>query len=468
MKEELIIRNARDVSDFIDKHAGGRSSFLIVLIALGGVFADGYDFTSLGIGVPALQHAFGLSPFEVGSVTAMMAIGAALGAIWGGKAADRVGRYKMFLIDLILLVVGALGAALSVNLAMLLAFRFLLGLGVGLDFPVALSFVAEFVNKNKRGGSCNMWAPVWSVAAASTGLIILPFYLAGFGENLWRIAVGFGAVPALIVLLLRFKYIKESAPWAAHNVGLGEAARILEATYKIKTRVLPEADQPTKPAVKDAKFGEIFAPVYSRRTLLIAVICMTQSMEYFAIGFNLPSISQTLFGKAFINAILGAVVFNIFGIVGSGLSALVMRRMGSKLVMTIGYSFTIAALLALFELHNTLPVIDMGLLVGLMILAHSFGAGSQAMTTAALSYPTRIRGLGTGWGQGMVRVGSIIGFYFFPLLVSVAGFYNMIGFLIIAPALGLVATLMMNWNPVGTNMDEVEMLTRVKAVPEGA
>ncbi len=101
MKQELIIRNARDVSDFIDQHAGGRSSWLIVLIALGGVFADGYDFTSLGIGVPALQHTFGLSPFEVGSVTAMMAIGAAIGAVWGGKAADRVGRYKMFLIDLI-------------------------------------------------------------------------------------------------------------------------------------------------------------------------------------------------------------------------------------------------------------------------------------------------------------------------------------------------------------------------------
>jgi MFS family permease len=466
MAEELVIRNARDVSDFVDKHAGGRSSRLIVMIALGGVFADGYDFTSLGIAVPALQHTFGLSPFEVGSVTAMMAIGAAIGAIWGGKAADRVGRYKMFLIDLILLVVAALGAALSVNLPMLLAFRFLLGLGVGLDFPVALSFIAEFVNRNKRGGSCNLWAPVWSVAASCTGLIILPFYLAGFGENLWRIAVGFGAVPALIVLLLRFKYVKESAPWAAHNVGLDEAARILEATYKIKTRVSPEAGRPAKAAIIQAKFGEIFSPTYIKRTLLISVICITQSMEYFAIGFNLPSISQTLFGKAFINAIMGAVVFNMFGIVGSGLSAVVMRKIGSKRIMMTGYVLTVVALFAIFMLRNTLPVTYMGLLVGLMILAHSFGAGSQAMTTAALSYPTRIRGLGTGWGQGMVRVGSIMGFYFFPLLISSVGFFNMIGVLMIAPAMGLVATLMINWNPVGASMDEVEKLDRVKTVPE--
>jgi MFS family permease len=467
MKQELIIRSAKDVSDFVDEHPGGRSTFLIVIIALGGVFVDAYDFTSLGIGVPALTKTFGLSPFEVGSVTAMMAIGAFIGAIWGGKATDKVGRYKMFLVDLILLVAAALGAALSVNLPMLLVFRFLLGLGVGLDFPVALSFIAEFVNKRKRGAGVNLWQLMWYVAASCTGLIIVPFYFGGFGDELWRIAVGFGALPALVILILRFKFVKESAPWAAQNLGLAEAARILEATYKIRTRVVQDTASRVPKAQEPATFGEIFNSRFIKRTILVSVICATQSLEYFAIGFNLPSISQSLFGKEFINAILGAIAFNLFGIVGALVGVAVTRRMGARRMAIAGYVLVLLSLLALFKLHDTLPIGYMALLVGLMILGHAFGPGAQGMTMAALSYPTRIRGVGTGWGQGMVRVGSITGFFFFPLLVASVGFYNMIGILMLAPALGLVAALLIKWEPVGATIDESDEEHRADAVLEG-
>jgi MFS family permease len=452
MTEELTIRSTKDISDFIDEHPGGRSATLVVVIALGGVFVDAYDFTSLGIGVPALQRAFGLTPFQVGSVTAMMAFGALIGAIWGGKATDKIGRYKMFLLDLILLVAAALGAALSVNLVMLLAFRFLLGLGVGLDFPVALSFIAEYVNKYKRGSGVNLWQLMWYVAASCSGLIILPFYYWGFGENLWRVAVGFGAVPAFIILLLRFKYMKESAPWAAQNIGLEEAARILEVTYKIKTRVI-QTTRSVIPVFDRGRFSEIFTSRFIKRTILVSIICATQSAEYFAIGFNLPSISQSLFGKEFIHAILGTIAFNMFGIAAAGLGVVVTGKMGSRKMAISGYLLVLVTLLGLFTLGETLHVAYRGLFVGLMIFGHAFGPGAQGMTMAALSYPTRIRGVGTGWGQGMVRVGSIMGFYFFPLLMASVGLYNMVGFLMIVPALGLVAALLIKWEPVGTGMD---------------
>lgn len=84
MNPDVVIRSARDVSRFIDEHPASRTSLLIVFIALGGVFVDAYDFTSLGIGVVQLKHSFHLSPLELGSVTAMMAFGAFLGALWGG------------------------------------------------------------------------------------------------------------------------------------------------------------------------------------------------------------------------------------------------------------------------------------------------------------------------------------------------------------------------------------------------
>jgi len=73
---------------------------------------------------------------------------------------------------------------------------------------------------------------------------------------------------------------------------------------------------------------------------------------------------------------------------------------------------------------------------------------------ATLSFPTRIRGIGSGWGQAMVRVGSILGFYFFPLVVTAVGLQSMMLYLAVVPLLGLIATLCIAWEPVGQNIDE--------------
>lgn len=459
MNPDVVIRSARDVSRFIDEHPASRTSLLIVFIALGGVFVDAYDFTSLGIGVVQLKHSFHLSPLELGSVTAMMAFGAFLGALWGGYFTDKVGRLRMFLLDLLFLVVAAIGAAVSVNLVMLLAFRFLMGVGVGLDFPVALSFIAEFVAERRKGSNVNLWQMMWYVAASFTGLIVLPFYLAGVSGDLWRVAVGFGAVPALIILLMRLRYMNESAPWAAHHLGLAEAGRILERTYGVQVTIAP-LTAPTKSA-KSPKidFSEIFSPQYRLRTLLVSIICATQSIEYFAVGFNLPTISTRLFGANFIYAILGAILFNLFGIAGAAVAITVTNRLGIRRIAIFGYVIVIIALLLLYAGGPHLSLAIAALLIGLFIFGHSFGPGAQGMTMATLSYPTRIRGVGTGWGQSMVRVGSIFGFYFFPVLVAAIGFRSMMLALVLVPLLGLLAALLVHWEPIGHDPDVTEEMS---------
>jgi MFS family permease len=453
--QELVLRSARDVTEFVNTQPTSQGAWLVVLVALGGVFVDAYDFTSLGIGVPQLRTQFGLSPFAVGSVTAAMAFGAFLGALFGGYYTDKVGRFKMFLLDLIFLVVAAIGAALSTNLMVLLCFRFLMGVGVGLDFPVALSFIAEFVNSRKKGGNINLWQGTWFIAACSTGLIVLPFYYLGVGENLWRIAVGFGAVPAFIVLLLRYRYMNESPMWAAHYLGLPAAAEILQKTYGVRTRVV-ESDQ-QKRVPKAAKFKEIFSEKYWQRTLLVSIICMTQSMEYFAVGFNLPSISTRLFGSDFLYAILGAVFFNIFGIIGGLAGAYATAALGVRRLAAIGYSIVIISLLTIWFGGQQIPIYGVAMLICLFIFGHSFGPGAQGMTMAALSYPTRIRGTGSGWGQSMVRVGSILGFYFFPLVVAAVGLSSMMLYLAAVPLLGLIGVLSVRWEPVGRAIDEEDL-----------
>jgi MFS transporter, putative metabolite transport protein len=105
--------------------------------------------------------------------------------------------------------------------------------------------------------------------------------------------------------------------------------------------------------------------------------------------------------------------------------------------------------------NESIPTLLAALLIGIFIFGHSFGPGSQGMTMATLSYPTQFRGVGSGWGQTMVRVGSILGFYVFPLVLAAVGLTRTLLFLTIVPVIGLVALLLIRWEPIGQDVEEI-------------
>ncbi|MCU4160385.1 MFS transporter [Acidiphilium sp. AL] len=465
MLETVVIRSPMDVNRFINSHRQSSFTWAIVLIALGGIFIDAYDFTSLGIGVVQIKKAFDLTPFAVGGVTAIMAFGAFLGALSGGYFTDKVGRLRMFLVDLMCLVVAAIGAALSTNFAILLIFRFLMGIGVGLDFPVALSFISEFVAERRRGSAVNLWLVVWLVATMSTGLIILPFYFAGVGNNLWRVAVGFGAVPAFVILLLRYRFMDESPLWAARNLSLPEAARILERTYGVFVKIDP-ADKHAPPRAR-VDFLEIFHPQFLRTTLIVTIIAIAESLEYFAIGFNIPTIVVKVFGASFLYAIMGLLLFNAIGLVGAGILVAYTQRLGLRRLGIFGFLLVLVSLLTLWAGGRHLGVTLTVILMGTFIVGHMMGPAPLAVTTAALAYPTRIRGVGNGWSQSMVRIGSICGFFSFPVLVAAIGFYDTLIVIAGAPLAGLLATLAMRTEPVWHDADIEDELVADTLTPSG-
>ena len=140
-----------------------------------------------------------------------MAVGALLGGLFGGYFADRLGRLKMFFVNMLLFVVATIVAALAPNYTTLLIARFFMGIGVGLDFPVAMSFVAEYNSLKKKSGAVNLWQVVWYVAGSCCYLLALLMIGLHAGPSLWRWAVGFGALPAFAVLVLRF-FFMDSRP----------------------------------------------------------------------------------------------------------------------------------------------------------------------------------------------------------------------------------------------------------------
>lgn len=443
--ERLVVKSAQDIERFVDTHPSDKRTLLLTLVALGGIFVDAYDFASLGVGIVQLRQAFQLSPAQVGLVTAIMALGACLGGLIGGRYIDRLGRFKILIINVVLLVISAIGAALSTSFEMLLAFRLLMGIGVGLDFPVALSYVAEIVNKKSKTASVGCWQVMWYVAAASSGLVILPFNTDVFGDHLWRFAIGFGAIPALVILMMRYFFADESPRWAAHNLPLAQAARILEKTYHIRVDLQPAG--PVERRESKQNLSALFKGKYLPRTILASAICITQAIEYFSVGFNIPSMSQAIFGNSMENAILGAVFFNLFGILGASLGANYSAKVGVRRMSIIGYCIVAASLIAFGVMHSHLSPYMMAALLACVILGHSIGPG-QGMTLATLSYPTELRGLGSGWGQGMARGGSIFGFFMFPIIMASAGMATTLLYVAAVPVVGLVIALAIDWDPI--------------------
>lgn len=457
-----IIRTTRDVTNVINGGAvtGGHTR-AITFIALGGIFIDAYDFTAISFGLGDIGTQFRLGPVAEGVVGASIMVGALLGALIGGYLVDRVGRYKVFMADMLFFVVAALVCAVAPNVEILTAARLLMGFGIGMDFPVALAFIAEFSALRGRGGKITLWQPMWYVATATGFLILVPLYFlipVDSHGTLWRWAVGFGAAPALVVMLVRQRYMEESPLWAANRGDLSRAARILRKSYGVdvvvETAEMREQQSGRRPAL--GEFRQLFSPRYLRRTVLSSTVAAAQSMQYYAVGFALPAIITNLLAKGTLTTILGSLAFNaVFGITGGAVGVWLAGRWGSWRLSAVGFAVCLAALLVLGSLGRPSGLgmaVLVGLLIGTFVFFHSGGPGAQGMTMATLSYPTSLRGVGTGFAQGVLRVGSTISLLLFPVLSKHLG-TGVFFVVAVAPLLGLLALLMIRWEPIGIDVD---------------
>lgn len=460
----LVIRSAQDVSRIVNAGAaqGGKARFVIA-IALGGVFLDAYDLTSLAYGVKDIAREFALSPPQVGLVSAAIAFGAILGALLGGYLTDRIGRYRVFMADMLFFVVAAIAAGLAPNAWVLGAARFLMGFGVGLDLPVAMAFLAEFsrlAGRGSKAASVAAWCPAWYAATSTCYLLILGLYAvlpAAHAGWLWRVTLAFGAVPALAIILVRRRYISESPVWAANQGDLHEAARLLERSYGIEVRVA-EAAAPTREtrAATWRNYGVLFNAAYRRRTILAATIGIASSFGYNAIVFGLPVIIASFLQQGPLTTIVASLALNLlFAFVGGLIGVRTAATVGAWKMTVLGQTLQFASLIGLALIGHPTSGAFVAIaifLLGGYLLAQGFGPGAHSMTYASLSYPTSLRGVGVGFNQTLVRSASTVSLFLFPVLSAALG-TRVFWVIAAAPLTSLAVLLAIRWEPSGYDVD---------------
>src|SRR5207248_5259286 len=188
----------------LDEASLSRFHLRAVLVAGMGFFTDAYDLFVIGIASTLITKDWNLSSGRLALLNSTMLFAAFLGAFVFGRFADVIGRKRVYWIVAAIMIVGALGAALSPSYWVLIAFRFLLGFGDGGDYPVSAVMASEYANRKDRGKLVGMVFGTQALGLIIGPLIALALLGAGASDDTaWRVLFALGAVPGAAVIELR-------------------------------------------------------------------------------------------------------------------------------------------------------------------------------------------------------------------------------------------------------------------------
>ncbi|NIF71929.1 MFS transporter, partial [Burkholderia sp. Ap-962] len=201
--------------------------FVIVAIAF---FFDSVDLGTMTFVLGSIRKEFGLSTAAAGLVASASFFGMVLGAAVAGLLADRFGRRPVFQWSMVLWGAASWLCSTAQSVEALIAWRVLLGIGMGMEFPVAQTLLSEFVPAARRGRLIALMDGFWPLGFICAGVVSY-FVLPALG---WRMVFALLAIPAVFVLVVR-RLVPESPRWLEHHGRAAEADRILDG---IEARVM--------------------------------------------------------------------------------------------------------------------------------------------------------------------------------------------------------------------------------------
>lgn len=375
-------------------------------------FFDGFDQLMIAYSLPELAPKWGLSSAAIAWVIAIGGIGMLVGALGGGWLADRVGRLNVIMGSLALYALMSLGMAFTDSLLLFLVFRFVQGIGLGAEVPVAASYIGEITKAHRRGRFVLMYEvifPIGLVASAVVSAWVVP----NFG---YKVLFALGALPVLLLPLLR--NLPESPRWLASRGRLDEAEAAMAAIEEeITTRYgksLPAAVPlpAVEVEVKRARFAELFQGVYLPRTLMLAAIWLTAYFVNYGIASWLPTLYHKTFDLSVDTALRYSIVTSVAGLIGCVVVALLIDGVGRRVCISVSMVLcsTMLFMLAAVGTGSATQVLFWSAGSALFVFAVNM---ALYVYTAEL-YPTRMRALGCAFGGAAGRLGIIVG----PLVVG--------------------------------------------------
>ncbi|EHP71300.1 sugar phosphate permease [Metallosphaera yellowstonensis MK1] len=420
--------------------------YKMLLLVGGGVFVDAYNTVVLTPGLNQLKAVFHLTALLVTAIGVAVVIGTGIGALISGYLVDKIGRKTMFVIDLVFFVIIAGLSAISINGYMLFLLRLLVGIGVGLDYPIASSYLAEFVPVKSRGKFMAydiLFYPLGALAA-----ILIGYWLLGVGGlNAWRYMVASAIIPAVIIAVARLGS-PESPRWLLERNRTDEAITVVE---NIIERPLTDEEKTliktTKPETNRNTYYKELLTKFSKNAAFIAIYYTGYQIAFVAAGV-LSSLFATSLSLPVETA---SALFWIENIIAILIIAFTIDRFGRKPLANVGWIGSILAFLALIFVPSTIGKLTLLVIYSLLALFLNFQGGLHLDLSAELA-PTRIRGTMEGWKQGVSR---IIAATFSTVVFPLMSFHESLYVMMAAAVVALIATIVMLPETKGKSLEQL-------------
>lgn len=377
---------------------------LLWVIGLGWMF-DAMDTGLISFILTKMATEWSLSPTEKGWVVSIGFVGMAIGAVCSGALADRWGRRNVFAVTLVTYSIATALCAFAPNLTWLLVFRFIVGLGLGGQLPVAVTLVSEYIPAQVRGRFIvlleSFWGLGWLVAA-----LVSYFVIPSYG---WHIAFLIGGLPALYVFMI-LKKVPESVPYLINRGRIEEAhALVQKLERECGVEVIQQIEVKPVAAKQSVSFSQLWSNPFAKRTLMLWLIWFGIVYSYYGIFTWLPSLLVKQ-GYSIVQSFEYVLVMILAQLPGYIAAAWLVEKLGRKWTLA-GFIGFCALSAYFFGQANTVTLI---MFWGCLMSFFNLGAWGVLYTYTPEQYPTNIRAFGSGWASAIGRMGGIVA----PLVVT--------------------------------------------------
>ena len=416
-----------DIGKILDEGPFTLFQIAVGVLAAVAIVLDGLSNQLIGFAIPSIAHEWGVKPGAIAPAVATGIFGMGVGSVFVGPFADRFGRRWAMIACVLVYGVFTCLVYFATGVLSLGVIRFMAALGAGGAVPISTTVTAEFTPRRRRTLAVTAGVVCFPLGGMVAGLFARPF-LPSHG---WRaLFLESGAVPLVLLVLLLIALPESPRFLARHPKRWPELERLLARMARPVATHAEFCDAAEQAHGHGQGFSVLFTPQYRRDTFaLFGAFSMCLLSVYNAFSW-LPTmlVSAGLPGTI---ASSGLTVYNMGGVLGAVVCAMVISRVGSRVPMVASCAGAVVSVLLLTQLHmqnhTTL------LLAGLTVHGFFVNAVQAPMfALAAYVYPTSIRATGTSSAVAVGRLGAVVS-AFAGAAVIVAG--GAMGYLVMLAAL---------------------------------
>ncbi|MCW2556228.1 MAG: putative transporter [Mycobacterium sp.] len=438
--------------DVMDMRAKRGFHTRLLIACCGGPFLDGYVMSIIGVALLGVAEQLNPSTTESGLIGAASLIGIFFGASVFGFLTDRIGREKMYALDLAFLVVACLLCVFVTAPWQLIVLRFVIGAAIGADYPIATSLLTEFTPSKKRGFMVGMSAVAWSAGAAVAYVVGALFVGISGGNEHWRLLLATAALLGMFVIVMR-RGIPESPRWLVQNGRIADAEAVVKkiygATVDLSSVGIGEGAEKPKTDLR-----VFFRGAYLRRLIMCSALYLAVVTPLYALLTFLPSILTgfKISGDGPTGLMVETVIIGLI-VAGSIPALYLVERWGRRPVAVIPLAIMVIPLAGLW-LWSGGPL----WFIVAMFCVYAFVSGGPSILVWIYPnelFPTEFRATAVGIATSISRFGAATGTYLLPLSISSLGTGTTMLFGAILTAVAFVICLVMAPETKGKSLEEV-------------